>query len=319
MKLKWLSIVLLLVLFSSAVVSAQEAADECTLAYLFDGWARASVEGAPNSAAFGLVVNVSGEEDRLVSASSDAAEAVEIHETIMGDGDVMQMRPLADGLPVAANSYAELKPGGLHIMLINLKQPLAAGEVLDLTLNFEKAGEVQLSVPIRDMEAMAMDMGEGMSGDMGMEATAEPMMDMAEMPWDEACQKVFVLDPWVRPAVPGMPNSAAYGLLLNLTAEEETLVGVNTGIAEVAELHEMVMGDGDVMQMRPLEGGIVIPAGGAALLQPGGLHMMLFGLTGELPAGESVDLTLTFANSGEMTITAPVREPEESGMSMGME
>jgi copper(I)-binding protein len=226
----------------------------------------------------------------------------------MGENDVMQMRPVEGGFVVGPGSFLELQPGGLHIMLINLTEPLEAGAMVDLTLNFEHAGDVQVTVPIREEE---------MPGEMDMEEMGAPMMETPAMDWGEACSKVHVLDAWARPAGPGMPNSAAYGLMVNLTDEDETLVSASTNAAETVELHEMVMGENDVMQMRPLEGGILVPAGSAVLLKPGGLHVMLIGLTADLQAGDTIDLMLTFAETGEMEIEAPVREPEESAMTMG--
>ncbi len=310
MRSKWLHIVLIAVLLLAAVpiTSAQEG--KCNLAYLFNGWARATAEGAPNGAAFGLLVNLAGEDDTLVSASSAAAEAVELHEMVIGDGDVMQMRPVEGGFPVAAGGFLELKPGGLHIMLIGLKAPLLAGEMLPLTLNFETAGEVELSVPIRDMEAM----GEAMESAAPMEATAEVM----PIDWGEDCAGIHVVSAWARPAAPGAPNSAAYGLVLNLTSSDNALVGVESAVAEAVELHEMVMAAGDVMQMRPVEGGgIPLPAGGAALLQPGGLHIMLINLTGTLGEGDSFALDFEFADGEPVTLTIPVRQPAEPMMPAG--
>jgi copper(I)-binding protein len=202
-------------------------------------------------------------------------------------------------------------------MLINLTQPLEAGSTFDLTLNFEQAGEVVVTVPVRALEAMDGGMSGGMSS-MDMEATETAEMTMPSMEWSEACAGVHVLDPWVRPVVAGMPNSAAYALLLNLTDADETLVSASSDVAEAVELHEVVMAENDVMRMQPVEGGIVIPAGQAALLQPGGLHIMLINLTGELTEGSTVDFALTFANSGEVQISAPVRAPAEEGMGGGM-
>lgn len=332
MKSKWLLFVLLafVVLLSASLVVAH-GDGECEAASLFHGWARATTEGAPNGAAFGMLVNLGSEDDTVVSISTDVAEVAEMHQMVMGDGDVMQMRPVEGGFVVPAHGYLELKPGGYHIMLINLKQPLEAGKMVDLTLTFEHAGEVQLSVPIMDMEAMgdsmemggSMEMGES-GGSMEMGESGESMssdMDMgdmhgAEMTWDESCAKMHVIAPWARPAGAGMPNSAAYAVLLNLTAEDDTLVSAQSDVAEAVELHEMVMGDGDVMQMRPIEGGIVVPAGGLAHLMPGGLHIMLIGLKQELKAGETMDITLTFEKAGEMTLTIPIQEPEEEAMPM---
>lgn len=100
------------------------------------------------SAAYMVLVNRGGAADRLVSASTDVAEVVELHESKMVD-NVMKMEPVAGGIPVPANGQVELKPGGLHVMLIGLKRDLAAGETIRLTLKFERAGEVTVDAPVR--------------------------------------------------------------------------------------------------------------------------------------------------------------------------
>jgi copper(I)-binding protein len=103
--------------------------------------------GSGTGAAFFTVTNNGAEDDRLVAAASDVAAAVEIHEMAMKDG-TMQMSPLMDGLPIPAGETVVLEPGGYHIMLIGLKQDLKAGETFKMTVTFEKAGEVELEVPI---------------------------------------------------------------------------------------------------------------------------------------------------------------------------
>ncbi|MBE2267994.1 MAG: copper chaperone PCu(A)C [Anaerolinea sp.] len=314
MKIKALLLVLVvLTLFASFPVLADTSAHEgeChTAVSLYNGWARATVEGAPNGAAFGLLVNLTDEADTLVSAATDAAEVVELHEMVM-EGDVMQMRPLEGGFPVPAAGFTELKPGGYHIMLIGLTRVLEAGSMLDLTLTFEHAGEVMVTIPVRDMDAM-----EGMGGgmDMGdMAATEEPMHMEGE---EDPCAGVMVLDPWARPAGAAQPNGGAFALLVNPSSMDDHLVSAVSDVAQVVELHEMVM-NGDVMQMRPLEGGFHIPAVGATQLMPGGYHIMLIGLTRELVVGETFEVTLTFEHSGEQTVTFTVREPMEEGGAMG--
>ncbi|MBK9125810.1 MAG: copper chaperone PCu(A)C [Chloroflexi bacterium] len=318
MRVKTLLVATVALMLALAPVSviAQEA-ETCELVYLFDGWARATVEGAPNSAAYGVLVNLGSEDDTLIAASTEAAEVLELHEMMMGEGDVMMMRPMEGGFPVSANGFTVLEPGGLHIMLINLTAPLVAGEELAITLTFENAGDVELVLPIREMPVEGMDMGGEGNMDMTQRDTAMGNMDDMEMMWPEACRGVHVVDPWVRPAGPGQPTSAAYGLLLNLTDVEDTLIAAATDAAETVELHEMTMGANDMMMMRPIEGGIAVSAGGLAVLKPGGLHVMMIGLTGELAAGAEIDFTLTFADFGEVELTVPVREPMAGGMDMG--
>ena len=318
----------LILSLSISLVSAQSAtsAPSCNVATLFNAWAAASPAGAPNGVIYGLLTNLSNQPDTLVSATTDAAEAVEFHQTVMGSGDVMQMQPAQGGITVAAQNYQELKPGGYHIMLVNLKHALMAGESLNLTLTFEHIGDVKTTVPIVDASQTENSMS-GMSSDMAMEpaATADSMGSMSMMAtatatapaamtmWPPECAKIHVIGAWARPAGPGTPNSAAYTLLVNLTGREDTLQCVSTTAAR-AELHEMKMGSGDVMQMTPIEGGIVIPAGGAVILQPGGKHIMLIGLTQELASGTTLDLTFTFAHSGQLKLSVPVQPPPDTTM-----
>ncbi len=110
-----------------------------------DAWARPGMAGG-NSGAFFLIENP-GEADTLLSAASDISEAVELHRTIM-EGDVMQMQP-QESVPVPAGETVAFQPGGLHVMFIGLKADLVPGDTFELTLTFEKAGEVVLQVEVR--------------------------------------------------------------------------------------------------------------------------------------------------------------------------
>lgn len=311
--MKRLSLWMLLCLALAApfTASAAYSEDECSLASLFNSYARATPEGAPTGAVFGLLVNLGSETDTVLSISTAAAEAAEMHEMVIGDGDVMQMRPVEGGFVVAPQDFLTLAPGGLHIMLIGLKQQLVAGEMLDLTLEFEHAGAVDVHVPIRDMAAM-----DGAMMQPAADMTVEPSSAMAT-DWG-ACAGMHVLGAWARPAGAAMPNSAAYALLLNLTDTDEVLLSAEATVSDAVELHEMVMGDGDVMQMRPVEDGIPVPAGAAVELRPGGLHVMLIGLKGELAVGTTMDLALTFAESEPLTLTLPIHEPAETPATMSM-
>jgi copper(I)-binding protein len=101
-------------------------------------------------------------------------------------------------------------------------------------------------------------------------------------------------------------TSAAY-MVLRSRGGADTLIAAATDVAEVVELHT-VERDGDIMRMRPVTQ-IEVPAGGSTMLQPGGFHIMLIGLRRDLQAGETVRLTLTFANAGDVVVEAPVRAP----------
>jgi len=96
--------------------------------------------------AFMVLRNSGKADDKLVKAASPVAEHVELHEHVMEDG-AMRMRPV-DGVPVPAGGSTALQPGGYHVMLIGLKQPLKEGERFPLTLTFEKAGTVTIEVPV---------------------------------------------------------------------------------------------------------------------------------------------------------------------------
>jgi copper(I)-binding protein len=122
-------------------------------------WARASAGPARNSAAF-MTIHNGGEADRLVAASGDVAERVELH-THMMEGDVMKMRQV-EGIDVPAGGMATLQPGGFHVMLIGLKQPLNEGDSFPLTLTFEKAGDVSIEVTVQAIGSMGpQGMGHG--------------------------------------------------------------------------------------------------------------------------------------------------------------
>lgn len=113
-----------------------------------DSFARASPSAGGNSGAFMTITNNSRTTDRLVSAESASARAVELHETV-NEGGVMQMRPQPGGFEIAAEGKLDLAPGGKHIMLIGLLAPLEAGQTIEITLTFQKAGVVRVEVPVR--------------------------------------------------------------------------------------------------------------------------------------------------------------------------
>lgn len=110
-------------------------------------WARATPAGAQTGAAYMTLDNKSASADRLIGASSDVAGKLQIHEMAVVNG-VMRMRELGGGLPIPAGGSVVLKPGSYHVMLIELKKPLAAGDTFPLTLTFEKAGNISVTVPV---------------------------------------------------------------------------------------------------------------------------------------------------------------------------
>jgi hypothetical protein len=100
------------------------------------------------SAAYMTLENKGGA-DTLLSASGDVAEMIQVHETKEKDG-MMMMEEAKAGIPVPANGTVELKPGGIHIMLMNLKQDLKPGDTFKLTLKFQSGKELMVDVPVRE-------------------------------------------------------------------------------------------------------------------------------------------------------------------------
>ena len=114
---------------------------------LDDVWARATPPGVRTGAAY-LTVHNTGDADRIVAAASSAAEIGEIH-THENDNGMMRMRHVP-AVDIAENATVTFRPGGLHIMLINLIAPLRPGEEFPLTLTFEQAGEITVPVSVVD-------------------------------------------------------------------------------------------------------------------------------------------------------------------------
>jgi hypothetical protein len=104
----------------------------------------------PNSAVYMLIDN-KGDADVLLSAnvSQDVSAAAELHQTKEENG-LMTMNPMPGGVDVPANSQLAFKPGSYHIMLVNVKQTLAPGKAIKLTLKFKNNGEVLVDVPVRE-------------------------------------------------------------------------------------------------------------------------------------------------------------------------
>ncbi len=104
--------------------------------------------GGGNAAVYFTLVNEGNASDALVGASSDAAETVGLHETRM-EGDVMRMAPVPR-IEVPAGGRTELKPGGLHVMLVGVKRDLNPGDTVSVTLRFEKSDEMTVAAEVRE-------------------------------------------------------------------------------------------------------------------------------------------------------------------------
>jgi uncharacterized protein YcnI/copper(I)-binding protein len=110
-------------------------------------WSRATPGGARVAGGYLSVTNTGNEPERLTGGSAAFAERVEIHEMATVNG-VMTMRGLAGGLVIAPGQTVELKPGGLHVMFMGLRQPLAQGQSVKVRLTFERAGPVEVEFRI---------------------------------------------------------------------------------------------------------------------------------------------------------------------------
>ncbi|CAN7614566.1 copper chaperone PCu(A)C [Bosea sp. LjRoot90] len=117
-------------------------------------WTRATPAGAKVAGGYVAVTNTGATPDRLLGGSSEIAGKVEIHEMAVNNG-VMTMRGLPDGVELKPGAKTELKPGGYHIMFMDLKRQLKEGETVKGTLTFEKAGPVPVEFSVQSVGARA--------------------------------------------------------------------------------------------------------------------------------------------------------------------
>ncbi|MBZ0215348.1 MAG: copper chaperone PCu(A)C, partial [Fimbriimonadaceae bacterium] len=143
---------------------------------LIHPWVRVMPAAAKVGAGYVTITNGSDKDDRLMSATSPAADQVEIHEMSMDNG-VMRMRPLADGLVIPAGNTVELAPGGFHIMFKKVTAPFEKDTMVPVTLHFMNAGAVNVDfrageaassenmpMNMNDDKPMNMNHGDGQSG-----------------------------------------------------------------------------------------------------------------------------------------------------------
>jgi copper(I)-binding protein len=118
-------------------------------------WSRATPGGAKVGGGYVRITNTGQTEDRLIGGSFSLAGRVEVHEMRM-EGDVMRMKPVEGGLAIKPGGTVELRPGGYHLMFMDLKEPLKEGQTVKGTLVFEKAGAVELEYSVRSMGGQGM-------------------------------------------------------------------------------------------------------------------------------------------------------------------
>jgi hypothetical protein len=117
-----------------------------------DAWSRATPGGAKVGGGFLTIENKGTTPDRLIGGTADVASKVQVHEMSVNNG-VMTMRPLEKGLTIEPGKTIKLAPGGNHLMLMDLKSPLKQGDKLPITLEFEKAGKVEVSFDVQAVGA----------------------------------------------------------------------------------------------------------------------------------------------------------------------
>ena len=118
-------------------------------------YAPVSIGAGKTGAVYFMIVNETETPDRLISAATPAARKAEIHNHLMQDG-IMKMRKV-DDLEIDAGGRVMFKPGGYHVMLFGLTEPLKEGGSIELELTFEKAGSMKLQVPVKPLSHKMMD------------------------------------------------------------------------------------------------------------------------------------------------------------------
>ena len=119
----------------------------------------------------------------------------------------------------------------------------------------------------------------------------------------------------LRATVAGMPSSAAYLKITNNSVSDDLLIAAKATIAQRVEIHSMEMDNG-VMRMRGVDGGLAIAAGDSVTLSPGGLHIMLMGLTTDLAPDTQHEITLVFEKAGDIKLTGTAKRPADIMMNM---
>ncbi len=148
------AVVLAVALAQLSRAPAHAADFDVSTIHITQPWARATPKGASSGAAYMTITNNGTAPDRVSCVSSDLSAHCQIHTMSMENG-VMKMRPVEGGLEIKPGETVMLKPGGVHVMLIDLKQALAPGKMVEATLQFEKAGTVKVEFPIAAIGASA--------------------------------------------------------------------------------------------------------------------------------------------------------------------
>lgn len=146
----------MLAAFALALCAAPVRADDVKAGDLVisQAWSRATPGGAKVAGGYLTIENKGTAPDKLVAVTAEIAGKTEVHEMAMDNG-VMKMRPLSKGLVIEPGKTVKLAPGGYHLMLQDLKGPFKEGEKVPVTLEFEKAGKVAVSLDVQGVGAQA--------------------------------------------------------------------------------------------------------------------------------------------------------------------
>ena len=160
--MKTTTISLLTAAFIACLAATPARADDVKAGDLVisQAWTRATPGGAKTGSGFLTIENKGSSPDKLVGVSADAAGKVEVHQMAM-DGGVMKMRPVEGGLAIDPGKTVKLAPGSLHLMMTDLKNPLKKGDKVPVTLQFEKAGKVAVTLDVQGVGAPGPSGGTG--------------------------------------------------------------------------------------------------------------------------------------------------------------
>jgi periplasmic copper chaperone A len=155
-------------IFALALVAPASAEDvKAGDLVISQAWTRATPNGAKIGGGYLTIENKGTAPDRLIGGIGDVAGKIEVHEMSMDNG-VMKMRALDKGLTIEPGKTVKLAPGGYHLMMFDLKQQLKQGDKVPVTLEFEKAGKVTVSLDVQSVGAQAPSGGDDHSGHMDM-------------------------------------------------------------------------------------------------------------------------------------------------------
>ena len=138
----------------SSVIPGLAAEYDVGSMHITQPWSRATPKGATSGAGYMTITNKGTSPDKVSCVSDDASAQCQIHSMTM-EGGVMKMRPVEGGLEIKPGQTITLKPGGFHVMFVDLKHPLEQGKTVKATLKFDNAGTVDVEYPVMAVGAAA--------------------------------------------------------------------------------------------------------------------------------------------------------------------